>query len=225
VTFLAPTLPRQTERSFQAQVVKLAELLGWRCYHTLRSEGSASGFPDLVLVRARHPKPRVIFAELKADRGRLTDDQTSLAPGAQGVRAGGLSVEAVLVVGRGKATQVRRPYATCAARCCLLALVPAPGTAEATSCYLARVTAYVKSEYGPYTADGTPIWTSEPIAASAPDLPFGTIVEIAGCRHVSRWPIAGMLGAAGQIDVAVSTRPTQAYSHHGLCGTVCVTPP
>jgi hypothetical protein len=75
VTFLAPVLPKQTERSFQAQVVKLAELLGWRCYHTLRSEGSAAGFPDLVLVRARHPKPRVIFAELKADRGRLTDDQ------------------------------------------------------------------------------------------------------------------------------------------------------
>lgn len=75
MTFLADALPRQTERSFQAQVVKLAELLGWRCYHTLRSEGSAAGFPDLVLVRARHPKPRVIFAELKADRGRLTDDQ------------------------------------------------------------------------------------------------------------------------------------------------------
>jgi hypothetical protein len=75
LTFLADGLPKQTERSFQTQVVKLAELLGWRCYHTLRSEGSAAGFPDLVLVRARHPKPRVIFAELKADRGRLTDDQ------------------------------------------------------------------------------------------------------------------------------------------------------
>jgi hypothetical protein len=75
VTSLADALPPQTELSFMNQVVKLAELLGWRCYHTLRSEGSAAGFPDLVLVRARHPKPRVIFAELKSDRGRLTDDQ------------------------------------------------------------------------------------------------------------------------------------------------------
>jgi hypothetical protein len=75
VTFLDDVLPKQTERSFQAQVVKLAELLGWRVYHTLRSEGSAAGFPDLVLVRARHPKPRVLFIEIKAQRTPVTDDQ------------------------------------------------------------------------------------------------------------------------------------------------------
>lgn len=74
MTFLA-TPPRLTERQFQAQVVKLATLLGWRVYHTLRSEGSAAGFPDLVLVRARHPHPRVVFAELKAQRTPVTDDQ------------------------------------------------------------------------------------------------------------------------------------------------------
>jgi hypothetical protein len=42
----------------------LAPMLGWRlCYHTLRSKGSQSGFPDRVLVRER-----VIFAELKREK-------------------------------------------------------------------------------------------------------------------------------------------------------------
>jgi hypothetical protein len=41
----------------------LAPMLGWRlCYHTLRSKGSQSGFPDRVLVRER-----VIFVELKRE--------------------------------------------------------------------------------------------------------------------------------------------------------------
>jgi hypothetical protein len=56
--------PRQTERSFQASVVRYATLMGWRCYHTHRSDHSAAGFPDLVLVR----RPRIVFAELKGPR-------------------------------------------------------------------------------------------------------------------------------------------------------------
>ena len=43
----------------------------WRTYHTLRSKGSEPGFPDLILVRP----PRLIFAELKSERGRLTKAQ------------------------------------------------------------------------------------------------------------------------------------------------------
>jgi hypothetical protein len=66
---------RETEKSFMASVVKYANLMGWRHYHTHRSEKSPAGFPDLVLVRARHPKPRVVFAELKAQRTPVTDDQ------------------------------------------------------------------------------------------------------------------------------------------------------
>jgi hypothetical protein len=49
----------------------LAPMLGWRlCYHTLRSKGSQSGFPDRVLVRER-----VIFVELKREKGKPTDSQ------------------------------------------------------------------------------------------------------------------------------------------------------
>ncbi len=49
----------------------LAPMLGWRlCYHTLRSKGSQSGFPDRVLVRER-----VIFAELKREKGVPTPAQ------------------------------------------------------------------------------------------------------------------------------------------------------
>jgi hypothetical protein len=44
----------------------------WRIYHTRYSKGSHAGFPDLVMVRP----PRLIFAELKTDTGRLTRAQT-----------------------------------------------------------------------------------------------------------------------------------------------------
>lgn len=68
---LLSAIPVQTERGFQQQVVACAHLFGWRVYHTYDSRRSGAGFPDLVLVR----RPRVIFAELKAERGRLTEDQ------------------------------------------------------------------------------------------------------------------------------------------------------
>lgn len=73
MTFLADVLPPQTERSFMAQVVQYAELMGWRVYHPFDSRRSAAGFPDIVAVR----RPRVIWAELKSERGRLTADQVA----------------------------------------------------------------------------------------------------------------------------------------------------
>jgi len=58
------------EADFQEQVVQLAGLLGWAVWHDTDARRNHAGFPDLVLVR-----DRVVFAELKAQRGRLTGGQ------------------------------------------------------------------------------------------------------------------------------------------------------
>lgn len=71
-------LPPISEKEFQAQVIELARLFGFRVYHTFDSRRSAKGFPDLVLVHPRdHDKgfARVIFAELKSERGKLSGEQ------------------------------------------------------------------------------------------------------------------------------------------------------
>lgn len=46
---------------------------GWACYHTHDSRGSEPGFPDLILVR----EGRMIAAELKGDKGRVSEEQTA----------------------------------------------------------------------------------------------------------------------------------------------------
>lgn len=65
-------LPPEREAHFQTRVVNLARLLGYRrIYHPWTSVHSASGWPDLVLCKP----PRLIFAELKAERGRVMPAQ------------------------------------------------------------------------------------------------------------------------------------------------------
>ena len=61
-------LDNALERDFQAEVLRLARMAGWRCYHTHDSRRSAPGFPDVVFVKNK----RVIFAELKTERGKPT---------------------------------------------------------------------------------------------------------------------------------------------------------
>jgi hypothetical protein len=65
-----PTKP-QTEAEWQSVVVHYAKLFSWRIYHTRISFGSAKGFPDLVLVR----RPRLVFVELKSDKGKVKPEQ------------------------------------------------------------------------------------------------------------------------------------------------------
>lgn len=60
-----------SEKKLEGWVKELAKLFGYRYYHTWRSLHSPAGFCDCVLVRP----PRLIFAELKSDRGKLTPEQ------------------------------------------------------------------------------------------------------------------------------------------------------
>lgn len=52
-------------------VIDLARALGWLVYHTFDSRHSAAGFPDLVLARGG----RLLFVELKSEKGTLKADQ------------------------------------------------------------------------------------------------------------------------------------------------------
>jgi Holliday junction resolvase len=68
----ATKLPAISEAEFQAQVVELAKLWGWRAYHTFDSRKSVAGFPDLILIRGE----RLLAVELKTDKGDTTPEQT-----------------------------------------------------------------------------------------------------------------------------------------------------
>ena len=58
------------EKVFQQHILRYARNKGWLCYHPYDSRRSVPGYPDLVLVR-----DRVLFREVKTDKGRLTEHQ------------------------------------------------------------------------------------------------------------------------------------------------------
>lgn len=70
-----------SEADLQRGVLDMARVLGWRSLHLRPARtahgwatavsGDGVGFPDLLLARG----PRLVVAELKSDRGRLTDEQ------------------------------------------------------------------------------------------------------------------------------------------------------
>ncbi len=70
-----------SEADFQTRIIDRARTLGWWVHHgrpARKGDGSWStpiqgdaGFPDLVLARGG----RVIFVEVKTEKGRLTDQQ------------------------------------------------------------------------------------------------------------------------------------------------------
>lgn len=73
----------ESERAFQDKVIAMAIMYGWKVQHTrpslLPGGGWAThiqghiGFPDLVLA---HRDRGVIYAELKAERGKVSPSQT-----------------------------------------------------------------------------------------------------------------------------------------------------
>lgn len=67
---------RWSEHEFQKEVLALAKEHGWsHAYHSYFSKRSEEGFPDIVLVRPQTGE--LIFAELKAEKGRVTPAQQS----------------------------------------------------------------------------------------------------------------------------------------------------
>jgi hypothetical protein len=63
------------QRLHAAAILDAAKYLGWRAYHVRNSKAGIiqgdAGFPDLVLAR----KGRVLFVELKSEKGKLTPAQ------------------------------------------------------------------------------------------------------------------------------------------------------
>lgn len=66
-----------SEAAFLRQVKDLAKLLGYDfVYHPFLSKWSERGWPDLALARRRDG--RFLLAELKSDKGKLTDVQSEV---------------------------------------------------------------------------------------------------------------------------------------------------
>lgn len=72
-----------SEAQFQSALIEMAHVLGWKCVHfrpALNGSGNwrtpvaadGGGWVDLVLVR-----DRVIFAELKSVRGKMSPEQVA----------------------------------------------------------------------------------------------------------------------------------------------------
>jgi hypothetical protein len=79
---------------------------------------------------------------------------------------------------------------------------------EAAWCGQTKITAYVRTEYGPYTYDGTSILSDEPIVAASWDVKMGSLALIEGLG-VFRVADRGMLGNGTPmpwVDVAVWSR-------------------
>ena len=63
--------PKVAERHLQRAVIHYAKITGWKCFFTWNSKHSPADELDLRMVRP----PRVVFAELKREDGKLTDGQ------------------------------------------------------------------------------------------------------------------------------------------------------
>ena len=70
-----PGTPPMTEAEFQTNVIELAKTLGWLIHHDRGDYrnciGGDPGFPDLVLAK----NGRVLFLELKSEKGYITKPQ------------------------------------------------------------------------------------------------------------------------------------------------------
>ena len=84
MTRAAGVVPAQTEAAFQAQLISLFRLAGWRVYHTHDSRRSSPGFPDLVLLRPGPDPGHLLMAEVKSAHGAVTAEQDAWIEGLRG---------------------------------------------------------------------------------------------------------------------------------------------
>lgn len=110
--------PGPTESQFQAAVVDLAHLTGWRTNHVFRSASTRAGggwrtatttvgWPDLTLWRPG----QLLMVEIKTDRGRLTAEQRDVLAS---LRAAGVDTSLTPAGDLGTGPQsrtLRPPYA------------------------------------------------------------------------------------------------------------------
>ena len=61
-----------SEKDFQQTVIDMFNCAGWLVFHPYDSRRSAYGFPDLTMVS---PNGRLVFAELKTEKGKVTNYQ------------------------------------------------------------------------------------------------------------------------------------------------------
>lgn len=92
-------------------------------------------------------------------------------------------------------------------------------------CGETRITGYLRTNFSPWTYDGTPVYTPEPIAAASWDVKMGSLAEVEGLGTF-RVADRGHLGNGYPmpwLDIAVWT-VAEAYA---LTGTrrVCFRPP
>ena len=67
----------EKEREFQNRLTETARMMGWRVYSIPDSRrATLAGFPDLVMWRVRDG--RILFAELKREKGRLSRSQEAV---------------------------------------------------------------------------------------------------------------------------------------------------
>jgi hypothetical protein len=70
-----------SERALTDYVRDVARAFGWRRFHSWLSKHSPAGFPDEVLCRP----PRLVFAELKSEKGKLSAEQEAWLQDLRGV--------------------------------------------------------------------------------------------------------------------------------------------
>lgn len=73
-----------SEDVLQARVEELLRLHRWEFFHDQDSRRNRAGLPDIVAVRAGR-EPRLLFAELKTERGRFRADQLAWRDALQAV--------------------------------------------------------------------------------------------------------------------------------------------